>query len=150
MFEPVRQFAQALSGRFEKNDDIEVHQFGLGAVAETQTIYIHGAGSSTRRRRGEAEEIRIIDVQQWFDENQITSVALMKVNIEGGEYDLLDRMIETGLVESVGNIQVQFHNFTVDARRRMERIQTALQRTHTLSYQYCFVWENWVRKDDAR
>ena len=78
------------------------------------------------------------------------SVALMKINIEGGEYDLLDRMIETGLVESIDNLQVQFHNFTVDAKRRMERIQEALQRTHTLNYQYRFVWENWVRKGDAR
>ncbi len=150
VFEPVRQFAQALSERFAANEDIEVLQLGLGAISESQTIYVRGAGSSTLRRRAAEEEIRIVDVQQWFDDNRVMSVALMKINIEGGEYDLLDRMIETGLVESIENIQVQFHNFTVDAKRRMERIQEALQRTHTLNYQYRFVWENWVRKGDAR
>ena len=150
VFEPVSQFSQALSERFEANEDIEIFQFGLGATSELQTIYVRGAGSSTLRKRAAAEEIRIVDVQQWFDDNRVMSVALMKINIEGGEYDLLDRMIETGLVESIDNLQVQFHNFTVDAKRRMERIQEALQRTHTLNYQYRFVWENWVRKGDAR
>ena len=150
VFEPVRQFSQALSERFEANEDVEVLQLGLGAVSESQTIYVRGAGSSTYRKRADAEEIRIVDVKQWFDDNRITSVALMKINIEGGEYDLLDRMIETGLIESIENIQVQFHNFTVDAKRRMERIQEALQCTHRLNYQYRFVWENWARKGDAR
>jgi FkbM family methyltransferase len=100
-------------------------------------------------KRAEAEEIRIVDAKQWFDENGIESVALMKINIEGGEYDLLDRMIQTRLVESIENIQVQFHNFTVNATRRMEHIQKDLERTHTSTYQYRFVWENWARNGDA-
>ena len=149
VFEPVRRFAEAIGERFEQNEDIEVFRFGLGAVSRSETIYIRGAGSSTYRKRAEAEEIRIVDAKQWFDENGIESVALMKINIEGGEYDLLDRMIQTGLVESIENIQVQFHNFTVDATRRMEHIQKGLERTHTPTYQYKFVWANWARNGDA-
>ncbi len=149
VFEPVGRFADAIGERFEQNEDIEVFRFGLGAVSKSETIYIRGAGSSTVRKRAEAEEIRIVDVGQWFDDNSIASVALMKINIEGGEYDLLDRMIEAGLVESIENIQVQFHNFTVDATRRMGRIQEGLGRTHTPTYQYRFVWENWARNGDA-
>lgn len=149
VFEPVRRFAEAIGERFEQNEDIEVFRFGLGAVSKSEKIYIRGAGSSTYRKRAEAEEIRIVDAKQWFDENGIQSVALMKINIEGGEYDLLDRLIQTGLVESIENIQVQFHNFTVDATRRMEHIQKDLKRTHTPTYQYKFVWENWARNGDA-
>jgi FkbM family methyltransferase len=149
VFEPVERFASAIAERFRENDSIKVLQFGLGAVTESQTIFLRGAGSSTVRRRAEAESIRIVDVKDWFDENDVDSVALMKINIEGGEYDLLDRMIDTELVQRIENLQVQFHNFTVDASRRMERIQQALQRTHSLTYQYRFVWENWARKSDA-
>ncbi len=149
VFEPVRRFAEALDEKFKQNEDIEVFRFGLGAVSKSETIYIHGAGSSTYRKRTEAEEIRIVDVKQWFDENSVASVALLKINIEGGEYDLLDRMIEAGLIELVENIQVQFHNFTVDATRRMEQIQKELERTHTPTYRYKFVWENWARHSNA-
>ena len=149
VFEPVRRFAEALDEKFKQNEDIEVSRFGLGAVSKSETIYIHGAGSSTYRKQTEAEEIRIVDVKQWFDENSVASVALLKINIEGGEYDLLDRLIQTRLIESIENIQVQFHNFTVDATRRMEHIQKGLERTHTPTYQYKFVWENWARNGDA-
>ena len=149
VFEPVRRFAEAIGERFEQNEDIEVFRFGLGAVSKSEKIYLRGAGSSTYRKRAEVEEIRIVDAKQWFDENGVESVALMKINIEGGEYDLLDRMIQTGLIESIENIQVQFHNFTVDATRRMEHIQKGLERTHTPTYLYKFVWENWARNGDA-
>ncbi len=149
VFEPVGRFAETIGERFQQNEDIEVFPFGLGAVSKSATIYIRGAGSSTYRKRGAAEEIRIVDVKQWFDENGIASVALLKINIEGGEYDLLDRMIEAGLIESIENIQVQFHNFTIDATRRMERIQRDLERTHTPTYRYRFVWENWARNGNA-
>jgi len=149
VFEPVERFAAALGERFENNEDIEVFQFGLGASSRSETIYIHGAGSSTYRKRTEAEKIRIVDIKQWFDDYGIDSVALMKINIEGGEYDLLDRMIDTGLIESIGNVQVQFHNFTVDATRRMEHVLKGLEKTHTPTYQYRFVWENWARNGNA-
>lgn len=146
IFEPVGVFAGRIAERFRKNEDIQVFNCGLGAVSRTETIYLHGAGSSTYRKRSNAEEIQIEDVKEWFDEHGISSVQLMKINIEGGEYELLKRLIETGLIESVENIQVQFHNVAVDSSRRMEAIQRDMARTHAPTYQYRFVWENWKRK----
>lgn len=39
------------------------------------------------------------------------------------------------------------HDFVPDAKRRMQKIQAALSRTHNLTYQYPFVWENWRIKE---
>ncbi|MDA8326743.1 MAG: hypothetical protein M0033_11065, partial [Nitrospiraceae bacterium] len=61
-------------------------------------------------------------------------------------YDLLDHLIETGVVNQIGNIQVQFHDFAPNAESRMSDIQRKLALTHKLTYQYRFVWENWERK----
>ena len=80
-----------------------------------------------------------------FEEHGIESVQLMKINIEGGEYELLERLVETGLIARVDDIQVQFHNFAADAAARMEQLQRAMRATHTPTYQYRFVWENWRR-----
>jgi len=98
-------------------------------------------GSST-----DVEKIRIVDIHEWLVENSIEEIALIKINIEGGEYELLDRMIETGTLPRIANLQIQFHNFTEDARSRMENIQRELGKTHHPTYQYEFVWENWSRK----
>jgi len=45
------------------------------------------------------------------------------------------------------NLQIQFHDFIIDnANERMENIQTQLAKTHKITYQYKFVWENWEIK----
>ena len=72
-----------------------------------------------------------------------TSIDLMKINIEGAEYDLLEHLIENKFVENIKDIQVQFHDFVPNAEARMKNIQAGLSKTHYLTYQYPFVWENW-------
>jgi len=149
VFEPVSIFVDQIREKFRGNEDIEVYPFGLGAATRRETIYIGGAGSSTYRKRANAEEIQIVDVKEWFSKNEVTSVQLMKINIEGGEFELLERMVETGIIEAVDNIQVQFHNISFDSARRMESIQRRMERTHMPTYQYKFVWENWTRKHNG-
>ncbi len=148
IFEPVTRFAENIGARFRKNGDIAVFPCGLGATSRTETIYVHGASSSVQKRQAESEQIQIVDVQQWFEEHKVEAVQLMKVNIEGGEYELLERLVASGLIGRIDDIQVQFHNFTPNAAARMEQLQRAMRATHTPTYQYRFVWENW-RKNPA-
>jgi FkbM family methyltransferase len=146
VFEPVSRFAADIRERFRDNPDITVHAFALGNGDRTETIHLRGASSSLYKGRAEAEEIRFVDVAAWLESAGIGPVALMKINIEGGEYELLERMIEADLAPRVRDIQVQFHNFAPDAPDRMAAIQQALARTHEPTYQYRFVWENWRRR----
>lgn len=145
VFEPVARFARNIEARFRKNSDITVYACGLGATTRTETIYVHGASSSTHKKQTQSEQIEIVDAKQWFEEHSIESVQLMKVNIEGGEYELLERLVATGLIAKIDDIQVQFHNFAPDAAARMEQLQRAMRATHAPTYQYRFVWENWRR-----
>ncbi len=92
--------------------------------------------------------MRVVDVNDWFEEHQVALVELMKINIEGGEFELLERMIERKLVDRVRDFQLQFHNIAPDSRRRMKAIQSRLAEAHSLSYQYSFVCENWSRNSD--
>lgn len=147
IFEPVHSYAENIRQRFAQNDDIDVHEFGLGASSRSETIYIKGAGSSAYGKRAEAEDMRLVDVNEWFDDEDVRSVDLMKINIEGGEFELLERMLECSLVNRVRDLQIQFHNVATDSKRRMEAIKTKLAETHSPTYQYKFVWENWSRKD---
>jgi FkbM family methyltransferase len=146
LFEPVSSFAERIRLRFKRNEHIQVYQVALGGTTRREIIHVTADASSMFGRSGRGEPIEIIDVSEWFSKNPVTRIHLMKINIEGGEYELLDRLIETGLVEIIDNIQVQFHGFVKGDQERMERIQNALQKTHEPTYQYKFVWENWRRK----
>ena len=147
VFEPVREFADFMTSRFSRNPDIEVHAFALGASNRTTTISIAGASSSTHKTKSSRVPAEFRDVSEWFAAAGLTDVALMKINIEGGEYELLERMLDEDLVARVAAIQVQFHNFVEDADSKMERIQQRLAATHTPAWQYRYIWENWQRKE---
>lgn len=86
-----------------------------------------------------------------FDINSLLSkydeIALVKINIEGGEYSLLDHIIKAGLHGRLRNLQVQFHCIEGEPFEDWyDRIQKQLSETHELSWFYPFCWENWRRK----
>ena len=86
-----------------------------------------------------------------FDVNalieQYETIDLLKVNIEGAEYDVLGRIIDTGLHTRIKNIQVQFHQLRgLPYERWYKEIADKLCKTHSLTWHYPFCWENWQLK----
>ena len=76
-------------------------------------------------------------------------VALMKMNIEGYEYELIPHLIISGVMERVKNLQVQFHLIEgKECEKLYETIFLGLSITHKITWRYPFVWESWERKYD--
>lgn len=73
----------------------------------------------------------------------IDGIDLLKISIEGVEYQLLSRVLDEGLAERIGNFQIQFHSFVKNAEAMRDRIGERLGKTHTRNWCYVFVWENW-------
>ena len=146
VFEPVLSFADGIVRRFSDNAAIEVHPYGLGRSSRTESIGLSADASSMFQQNGQRESIQLQDVAEWFQQHQVDRVALMKINIEGGEYELLERLLETRLASQIDNIQVQFHNIAEDSPSKMKQILQRLGDTHAPTYQYDFVWENWQHK----
>jgi FkbM family methyltransferase len=153
VFEPVPRMADRIAKRFARNPLVAVHDFGLGPETTTAKIWLDGDASSmlhsrSARNKGlDVEDVRIIGFQEFLQEQAITAIDLMKINIEGAEYDLLEYIIERDMAGLVANLQVQFHDFAPDAEARMTAIQYRLAATHELTYQSRFVWENWRRRE---
>lgn len=144
VFEPVAEFAERIRQRFAKNDKVVVHQFGLSKANRMVQISVNRDSSSFYRRGDDLRDARMVRAADFINENNIGLVDLMKINIEGAEYELLEHLIDFQLVKRIRSIQVQFHDFVPNAEERMASIQNELKRTHRLSYQYLFVWENWT------
>lgn len=147
VFEPVKTFADKIMKRFINNPSIEVYAVALGNSKRTEQISLGDDESSVFRDAPSKETIQFEDVASFFAEHNIQTVNLMKINIEGGEYELLPRLIETGLVNRIENLQIQFHRVTKDSESQMENIYRELEKTHRPTYQYKFVWENWVHRN---
>lgn len=146
IFEPIEEFAQTIQRRFARNPDVRVHHFGLAGNTRTTSMRRQGDRSSAATPPVEGEAgviVRLANAEETFGALDIEFIDLMKINIEGGEYELLEHLIDTGRVARVGNIQVQFHDCVPNARERMETLRGRLAATHEVSYQEDFIWENW-------
>lgn len=146
VFEPVPEFAAQISKRFRNNSRVTVHPFGLADKNETVPMGVANDGSSVFKPGQTTEQIQLVRAADFIRENNISVIDMMKINIEGCEYDLLDHLIENDLHKIMVNIQVQFHPFISDAEVRLKHIHENLSQSHYLTYQYPFVWENWKRK----
>lgn len=86
-----------------------------------------------------------------FDVNalleQYETIDLLKLNIEGAEYDVLSHIIGAGLHTRIKNVQVQFHQIAgVPFERWYKEIADKLSKTHSLPWRYPYCWENWQLK----
>ena len=146
IFEPVEAYAKKIKQRFVRNNKIIVHEFGLSNATKESEIFIDNDSSSILKAAAVTETINLVKSKDFIRFNNITNIDLMKINIEGAEYDLLDHLMESGIVNIIDNIQIQFHDMAPNAVDRMARIQNDLSKTHFLTYQFVFVWENWQRR----
>lgn len=146
IFEPVGQYCNYMSQRFAGNEKIKIYQCGLGNSNQKQSIAFAGDSTKLVDSAENAEETVLLDVKEFMEELGNPQVSLFKINIEGGEYDLIDRLLETGLIKNFTNLQVQFHDFHPNAVERYATIREKLKETHDIKYEYPFVWEGWTLK----
>jgi FkbM family methyltransferase len=147
-FEPAPASIQKFRERLGDAPNVELHPYGLGAANNQVPFALEGPGSMVSAKRGTfgATVIEMRDVATFLDSLGVDQIDLCKVNIEGGEYDLLDRCIETGWLSRMRVLSVQFHEWHPKAYSRRAAIRRALSRTHVEVWDYPFVWELWRRK----
>ncbi len=146
VFEPVQAYAEKITSRFARNPKIKVFPYALGGEDRKLEIAVSGTSSSVFAEGKQTQEIQIVDASVWIEGAGLTAIALMKVNIEGGEYELMDCLIAADKLSSIQDIQIQFHEISPDSRDHMKRIQQHLARTHKTTYAYEFIWENWSKQ----
>jgi len=149
VFEPVPQFARRLQERFAGNGKVKVHPFGIAGSTRVARMTVDDDSSSIVGT-GPGPEVSLVQLAEFLQHEGIATVDLMKINIEGAEFEVLDHMIEAGIVTRVRDIQVQFHAVVANAAERMVDIQRRLSATHRRTFQYPWTWENWRLKSAGR
>ena len=145
IFEPHPEFAELIADRFEEDSNVTVHPCALGSSEGFLMLSDAADGSSAFSKGNPNVQGRICNATEMLETIDADNIAVAKINIEGGEFDLLRYLIETGAIEKFQKITVQFHNFVPDAVAQRSKIRTALAKTHRCVWNYDFVWEEWVR-----
>lgn len=146
-FEPAASGVKAMHKKLGDRPKVHIFDYGLGGADQTAKLALAGPGSSiyTDESPFGLVDIEIRDIAAVLGELAIDEVDLLKVNIEGGEFDLFDRLIETDWLPRVRLVLIQFHEWHPKAYRRRRSIRRELRRTHEEVWDYSWVWEYWRR-----
>lgn len=146
IFEPIKQYAMIIRDRVAHSDKILTYDFGLSHETKECLISVEGDGSSIYKTGNRNELVKLVKIEEFVKGNFINAIDLIKINIEGGEYDLIDSIVDSKLIRRIGALQIQFHNFIIDADNRVIVAREKLSETHRCTYKYDYVFENWVMK----
>ncbi len=148
IFEPIKKYSDIISTRFKFNPKIRVVTAGLSDKNQEANISISGNTSSLYKNPNSKNKmkIKLLSFFEFIEINQIRKIDLLKINIEGAEFDFMDLLINNKLLTIVRFYQIQFHSFIPNAYEKRQRIRNELKKYYKLQWEYPFVWESWGKK----
>jgi FkbM family methyltransferase len=101
-------------------------------------------GASFWQRDGASEGCTVVSLNHFLVHNRIGDVALLHLNCEGAEFEILEQAIEKGIMPRIQWLMAQWHGWEFD---RKASICERLAKTHRMLWNYSYV-EAWERKQD--
>lgn len=161
VFEPVPEFAAYCQKLFGRNARVRVHSCALGGSSRRTTFSLADASTSefTPEAAGGQHqfETEVLDVAELvealskdgLDRLPQRRIGCLKLNIEGGEYEVLERLIQTDNIARCTSLLIQFHRQPPGWKERREAIISRLQITHECVWCYPMIWEKWLDRSVA-
>ncbi|XP_048739665.2 uncharacterized protein LOC125653992 isoform X2 [Ostrea edulis] len=156
VIEPVPSFYSTLSKNIlmlRLNSSVTAYNFGLGKQYKELAVGVRGDATALFKKSlgKETELIRIVSIVDFFIQLGLgcRSLDLLTINCEGCEFDILETLISTNLIEKFEYIQFQPHHAVPNLGNytcRYCRLRQLLARTHVVAYDYPQVWEAWKSK----
>lgn len=148
-FEPASRAFVIAQQKLSEFDNVLVHNFGLGAECGTYPLYDCQRDSATFVGGLDPYiDAEMVSIAKFLQDERIEKVALMALNIEGGEFELLPFLTSTGKIERIERIMIQWHSIFPNAREQQLLIQTALAKTHEMTWNHG-AWEAWSIRELA-
>tara|TARA_B100001094_G_scaffold324618_1_gene377497 strand:+ start:1044 stop:1769 length:726 start_codon:yes stop_codon:yes gene_type:complete len=150
-FEPSLKLFQELTKSFN-SELVKIYNFGFSDINKEAYLIDKQDGSFVKnnppKKLSTFEKIKILKFSDFIFDNDIQQVSLVNMNIEGSEYKVLKDIIETGAIQHIKTLQVQFHRMTFLYPIKRYFIIKKLKNTHKLIWKYNYVWERWDLADN--
>jgi|GEM_PF-1436769 len=143
-FEPVSDLYSKSNAK--SNENIKFFNFALGSTTKNIDMVVSDNKSSVFLGTGELETVSQMNIIDVIDDLHLNHIDLIKLNIEGGEYDILNSLISNDKLSMFGNVLIQFHYYGDNPVYKRHKIISELSKTHDVVFSYPFVWELWRLK----
>ncbi|KAK3609952.1 hypothetical protein CHS0354_011783 [Potamilus streckersoni] len=155
ILEPLEEYTNILKEKFKNNSRVTVVNVGLGIKNEVVMVNIEGNNACATSKFSGANgktPLYITNATEFLMKLGVGlfNVDLLTMNCEGCEFEALETILSTNLINYIKNIQFATHSTLKGLENPLGRyckIQELLRRTHKPTYQYRFIWESWRRDD---
>jgi FkbM family methyltransferase len=138
IYEPVAQFACYCQHRFKNNSNIEVIASGVSSDGRNLRMFVDGPRTKHDSSIHQ-ESFKSVSINSVFD--TLEEIELVKMNIEGMEYECLKELKINGNLKKVKYLLVQFHNFDSNSEKEYRNITETIENTHISVFKYKWLWE---------
>jgi FkbM family methyltransferase len=148
VFEPSIPFYRSMDKKFRKNFNIKLFNYGLSDVNADLNLVAANDGSylaeyGNDSSSGDIEIVKIKSFSETYKNLGIDNIDLLKINVEGAEYSIMNNIFENNLQTKIKNFQIQFHHISSECDNNLTSIRNKLSETHTQKWNYEWVWESW-------
>lgn len=140
-YEPLPEFYDLAKKNLYDFPCVSVYNLGIGPKDEKRSFRVKGSMTGAYADDGEGQDVQLVSIAEVISNR---TVDLLKLNVEGMEFEILEEMLRSDLVRHCLNIQVQFHPIFEGCKERYQAIRSGLLRTHRLTYDDPWVWENYT------
>jgi FkbM family methyltransferase len=146
-FEPMLPFYHEAVLACTAHPNILLLPHGLGKGNFDFSMNIAGDSTSMFAKvdPSTAHKCSVRDFFEFINEHNINDIDLLHINIEGGEYDLLDYIFSKDFHKHIRHLIVQFHYPSTENDTKIKGYFAMLEKTHMCNYNYNYVWTKWTR-----
>lgn len=145
-FEPVMDHCRRASERLEGKAEA-VYRVGLGATLADREMCVNwDASSALLPQKGPRIVVPFWTVGYAMKVADVAEIDLLKLNVEGAEFEIMESLLTSSLIAKIGFIQVQYHQGVERGEERYRAIVAKLQETHLKQWDYGWMWSSWGRR----
>lgn len=153
-YEPNPDAFRALQAAVGGQERVRLFEAAVGAATGTARLFLHrGYDPATDHLESSSliAEKPNVDPERYFEVPVLDAadvvarapgrIALMKIDVEGAEYDILRRLIDSGAVDRIDRIAVETHENRIASLRPAHEDISALIAEKDLGSKILFGWE---------
>lgn len=145
IYEPHPSLVEKARINFIGNDKVKIYGFGLGGEHGVLTLYGDSHNASIfKNNTGRETRVQIVKASDVF--KQYNHIDLLKINVEGAEYEIMNDLLDNYDMRKINDLQIQFHVNVEGYAAMREDIRCRLMNTHYMTWNYDYIFENWSIK----
>ncbi len=145
IYEPHPELSKIAMLNFETNSKVVIYPFGLSDKEGEMVLY--GDWLNASLYKNDWEKHNVVNIKKASEIfKKYKHIDLLKLNVEGSEYNILPDLINNFDMKNIDNILIQFHNTVNDYKKKRDIIRKGLSKTHKMDWNYDYIFESWGRK----